>query len=127
MDALTKKIDDFLGAQHATPEQVKEVAQECLDSKMLMDADQIKDLAEQINSATGRFTPPIHPTYILSRFCEECGQDQPGDGTASGRGGVPEDEGRRGSRISCCPVGKSREGDKLLYKNKTIKDGDIAP
>merc|ERR1719507_587916 len=52
VDALTKKIDDFLDAQHATPEQVKEVAQECLDSKMLMDADQIKDLAEQINSAT---------------------------------------------------------------------------
>merc|ERR1712192_301414 len=52
VDGLTKKIDDFLGAQHGTPEQVKEVAQECLDSKMLMDADQIKDLAEQINSAT---------------------------------------------------------------------------
>ena len=93
VDALTKKIDDFLGAQHATPEQVKEVAQECLDSKMLMDADQIKDLAEQINSATGKFTPPLHPTYIPTRFCEECGQDQPGDGTASGRGGIPEDEG----------------------------------
>ena len=75
MDALTKKIDDFLDAQHATPEQVKEVAQECLDSKMLMDADQIKDLAEQINSATGKFTPPTHPTNIPTRFREECGKD----------------------------------------------------
>ena len=93
MDALTKKIDDFLGAQHATPEQVKEVAQECLDSKMLMDADQIKDLAEQINSATGKFTTPMHPTDIPTRFCKECGEDQPRDGTASGRGRVPENEG----------------------------------
>merc|ERR1712088_342315 len=52
VDTLTKKIDDFLGAQHATPEQVKEVAQECLDSEMTMDADQIKALADQINAAT---------------------------------------------------------------------------
>merc|ERR1711973_521498 len=52
VDELTKKIDVFLKAEHATPEQVKEVAQECLDSEMLMDADQIKALADEINAAT---------------------------------------------------------------------------
>lgn len=52
VDELTKKIDDFLGGKHATPEQVKEVAQECLNSEMTMDAEQIKTLAAQINDAT---------------------------------------------------------------------------
>ena len=53
MDDLTKKIDTFLGGDHATPEQVKEVAQECLNSEMTMDAEEIKSLADQINAATG--------------------------------------------------------------------------
>lgn len=52
VDELTKQIDDFLGAEHATPEQVKEVARQCLDSEMTMDAAQIKALADQINAAT---------------------------------------------------------------------------
>jgi hypothetical protein len=60
VDELTKQIDDFLGAEHATPEQVKEVARQCLDSEMTMDAAQIKALAEQINAATGR------PVYNVS-------------------------------------------------------------
>jgi len=52
VDDLTKKIDTFLGGDHATPEQVKEVAQECLNSEMTMDAEEIKSLADQINAAT---------------------------------------------------------------------------
>ena len=59
VDELTEKIDVFLKAEHATPEQVKEVAQECLDSEMLMDADQIKALADEINAATGKLTSPF--------------------------------------------------------------------
>ena len=53
VDELMQKIDNFLSAEHATPEQVKEVAQQCLDSEMTMDAEQIKTLADQINAATG--------------------------------------------------------------------------
>ena len=103
-----------MGAQHATPEQVKEVAQECLDSEMTMDADQIKALADQINAATGlRITPLIHPTCVSARFCEKCGKDQQRDSTASGRRNFPESQGRRGSRIGSCPIGKSREGEEL--------------
>ena len=65
MDELTEKIDVFLKAEHATPEQVKEVAQECLDSEMLMDADQIKALADQINAATGKPTSLLNiPTHV---------------------------------------------------------------
>ena len=65
VDELTEKIDVFLKAEHATPEQVKEVAQECLDSEMLMDADQIKALADEINAATGKLYFPIHlPTHV---------------------------------------------------------------
>lgn len=60
VDELTEKIDVFLKAEHATPEQVKEVAQECLDSEMLMDADQIKALADEINAATGKLYFPIY-------------------------------------------------------------------
>jgi laminin beta 1 len=52
VDDLTKKINAFLGGKHATPEQVKEVAQDCLNSEMTMDANQIKALAAQINAAT---------------------------------------------------------------------------
>ena len=65
VDELTEKIDVFLKAEHATPEQVKEVAQECLDSEMLMDADQIKALADQINAATGKPTSLLNiPTHV---------------------------------------------------------------
>ena len=53
VDELMLKIENFLSAEHATPEQVKEVAQQCLDSEMTMDAEQIKTLADQINAATG--------------------------------------------------------------------------
>ena len=31
VDELMQKIENFLSAEHATPEQVKEVAQQCLD------------------------------------------------------------------------------------------------
>jgi hypothetical protein len=54
VDELTKQIDDFLGAEHATPDQVKEVARQCLDSEMTMTGAQIKALAEQINDATSK-------------------------------------------------------------------------
>ena len=65
VDELTEKIDVFLKAEHATPEQVKEVAQECLDSEMLMDADQIKALADEINAATGKPTSLLNlPTHM---------------------------------------------------------------
>ena len=65
VDELTEKIDVFLKAEHATPEQVKEVAQECLDSEMLMDADQIKALADEINAATGKPTSLLNiPTHV---------------------------------------------------------------
>jgi len=56
VDDLTKKINDFLGGDHATPEQVKAVAQQCLNSQMTMDANQIKTLAAQINAATASVT-----------------------------------------------------------------------
>ena len=54
VDSLTKQIEEFLGGDHATPEQVKAVAQQCLDSEMTMDTNQIKELADQINKATGK-------------------------------------------------------------------------
>jgi len=52
VDDLAMKIDEFLAGKHATPEQVKEVAEACLNSEMTMDAEQIKKLAAQINDAT---------------------------------------------------------------------------
>merc|ERR1712204_94147 len=52
VDLLTKKIDEFLQDDNATPEQVKNVANECLEAEMTMDANQITDLANQINEAT---------------------------------------------------------------------------
>ena len=54
--ALTKEIDQFLSDNSATPEQVKDVANECLGAEMNMDAAQIQDLADQINEATASVT-----------------------------------------------------------------------
>ena len=51
---LTKKIDDFLEDDNATPEQVKDVAEECLKAEMTMDTAAIQRLASQINEATGK-------------------------------------------------------------------------
>ena len=51
---LTRKIDEFLTADSATPAQVKQVAEECLAAEMTMDSAQIQDLADQINTATGK-------------------------------------------------------------------------
>lgn len=84
VDALTKKIDDFLDGKHATPEQVKEVARECLDSTMTMDANQIKDLAEQINAATGDSLNMYLIITDLRRLRQKRGQDQPRNSTAPG-------------------------------------------
>jgi len=56
VDELSKKIDDFLTENSATPEQVKDIANECLTAEMTMDAAQIQDLADQINEATASVT-----------------------------------------------------------------------
>merc|ERR1719347_272671 len=56
VDLLTKKIDDFLEDDNATPEQVKDVAEECLKAEMTMDTAAIQRLASQINEATGSVT-----------------------------------------------------------------------
>ena len=56
VDDLSKKIDDFLTENSATPEQVKDIANECLSAEMTMDAAQIQDLADQINEATASVT-----------------------------------------------------------------------
>jgi len=53
---LTRKIDEFLTADSATPAQVKQVAEECLAAEMTMDSAQIQDLADQINTATASVT-----------------------------------------------------------------------
>lgn len=53
---LTKEINQFLSDNSATPEQVKDVANECLGAEMNMDAAQIQDLADQINEATASVT-----------------------------------------------------------------------
>ena len=63
MDSLTKKIDEFLQDDNATPEQVKNVANECLKAEMTMDAAEIQDLANQINEATGKGN---HNLYLIS-------------------------------------------------------------
>merc|ERR1719277_2312618 len=56
VDLLTKKIDDFLEDDNATPEQVKDVAEECLEAEMTMDTNEIQQLANKINEATGSVT-----------------------------------------------------------------------
>jgi len=56
VETLTTKIEDFLQDDNATPEQVKNVANECLKAEMKMDAAQIQDLANQINEATDSVT-----------------------------------------------------------------------
>jgi len=56
VDALSKRIQDFLQSENATPEEVKAMAQKCLDAEMKMDASQIQDLARQINDATSSVT-----------------------------------------------------------------------
>jgi hypothetical protein len=53
VESLTTKIDEFLQDDNATPEQVKNIANECLQAEMTMDAAQIQALADQINEATG--------------------------------------------------------------------------
>ena len=56
IDDLTKKIEKFLTDNSATPEEVKEVASDCLAAEMTMDAAQIQELADQINVATASVT-----------------------------------------------------------------------
>merc|ERR1712198_172355 len=56
VDELNKKIEKFLTDNSATPDQVKEVANECLNAEMAMDAGEIQDLADQINEATATVT-----------------------------------------------------------------------
>jgi len=56
VDSLTKRIEEFLQSDNATPEQVKEVAAECLAAEMTMDTKQIQDLANKINEATATVT-----------------------------------------------------------------------
>ena len=56
IDELTKKIEKFLTDNSATPEEVKEVANDCLAAEMTMDAAQIQELADQINVATSSVT-----------------------------------------------------------------------
>jgi len=48
---LSDKVDEFLNNENATPEQVKEVAKECLGATMELDNSQIQNIADQINSA----------------------------------------------------------------------------
>merc|ERR1712242_411982 len=56
VDELTKKIDKFMTDDSATPEQVKDVANQCLNAEMTMDAAKIQGLADQINEATEAVT-----------------------------------------------------------------------
>merc|ERR1711983_689267 len=56
INELNKEINQFLSDHGATPEQVKDVANECLGAEMNMDAAQIQDLADQINEATASVT-----------------------------------------------------------------------
>merc|ERR1719458_2380191 len=56
VDEQTKRIEKFLTDNSATPEEVKEVASDCLAAEMTMDAAQIQDLADQINEATDSVT-----------------------------------------------------------------------
>ena len=42
VDELSRKIDAFLTDDSATPEQVKDIANECLNAEMTMDAAQIQ-------------------------------------------------------------------------------------
>merc|ERR1719384_1835421 len=56
IDELTQKIEKFLTDNSATPEEVKEVASDCLAAEMTMDAAQIQELADQINVATSSVT-----------------------------------------------------------------------
>merc|ERR1712233_212907 len=56
VDLLAKKIDEFLQDDNATPEQVKKVAEECLEAEMTMDTNEIQQLANKINEATGSVT-----------------------------------------------------------------------
>ena len=56
VDELNQKIEKFLTDNSATPQQVKEIANECLNAEMTMDAAQIQDLADQINEATASVT-----------------------------------------------------------------------
>merc|ERR1719150_2346400 len=56
IDDLTKKIEKFLTDNSATPEEVKEVASDCLAAEMTMDAAQIQELADQIKVATASVT-----------------------------------------------------------------------
>ncbi len=54
VNILTKKMDSFLTDDKATPEQVKESAYQCLNATMTMDTDQIRSLAEDINTAISK-------------------------------------------------------------------------
>ena len=56
VDELTQRIEKFLTDNSATPEEVKEVASDCLAAEMTMDAAQIQELADQINVATASVT-----------------------------------------------------------------------
>jgi len=56
VDELTKKIDKFMTDDSATPDQVKDVANQCLNAEMTMDAAKIQGLADQINEATEAVT-----------------------------------------------------------------------
>ena len=46
MDELTKRIEKFLTDNSATPEEVKDVASDCLAAEMTMDAAQIQHLVK---------------------------------------------------------------------------------
>lgn len=56
VNQLSTRIDNFLKDDKATPEQVKNVAYECLNATMTMGTDQIKSLAEDINQAIASVT-----------------------------------------------------------------------
>lgn len=53
---LSGKVDAFLTDEKASPEQVREVAYQCLNATMTMDNSQIQEIAEKINIAIGSVT-----------------------------------------------------------------------
>lgn len=55
VNILSGKIDSFLEDNKATPDQVKAVAYACLNATMTMDTSQIQLLAEEINTAIGKY------------------------------------------------------------------------
>lgn len=56
VEDLSGKVDSFLNDDKATPEQVREVADQCLSATMNLDTGGIEDLASQINVAISQLT-----------------------------------------------------------------------